>query len=299
MANQCMGVLGATSSVGKCVLSLLEQHGWQTVAFSRQRVKAEIMQKNPTVTWCQLEHEPMVKNQGKLWSGDKKITSWMYLAPIWTLPTYFDFLTIQGAQRIVVLSSTSIFTKDDSSDSEEKKVVQRLSEGEANLRAWAEQCGITWIILRPTLIYGQGRDKNISEIARFIRRFKFFPLLGRANGLRQPVHVEDVAAACFAAFLANKVVNRAYNISGGEKLTYRDMIKRVFKGLDQSPYLLTIPYWTFRLAVNTLRRLPRYRHWTVAMAERMNRDLIFDYSEAACDFGYAPRPFLLAKGDLP
>lgn len=288
-----MGVFGATSPVGKCVLSLLAQHGWQAVAFSRQRVEAETVPQNPTVTWYQPEHGFSMEK------SDKKITSWLYLAPIWTLPGYFDFLAAQGARRIVALSSTSIFTKDASSDSEEKKVAQYLAEGEANLRAWAEQRGVTWIILRPTLIYGQGRDKNITEIVRFIRRFKFFPLLGEAQGLRQPVHVEDVAAACIAAFLAGNVANRAYNISGGEIVSYREMIKRVFKVLDQPAYLLTIPHWTFRLAVNILRQLPRYRHWTVAMAERMNRDLVFDCSEASRDFGYTSRPFLLMEEDLP
>lgn len=288
-----MGVFGATSPVGKYVLSLLAQHGWQAVAFSRQRVEAETVPQNPTVTWYQPEHGFSMEK------SDKKITSWLYLAPIWTLPGYFDFLAAQGARRIVALSSTSIFTKDASSDSEEKKVAQYLAEGEANLRAWAEQRGVTWIILRPTLIYGQGRDKNITEIVRFIRRFKFFPLLGEAQGLRQPVHVEDVAAACIAAFLAGNVANRAYNISGGEIVSYREMIKRVFKVLDQPAYLLTIPHWTFRLAVNILRQLPRYRHWTVAMAERMNRDLVFDCSEASRDFGYTSRPFLLMEEDLP
>ncbi|WP_083398420.1 NAD-dependent epimerase/dehydratase family protein [Nitrosomonas communis] len=298
MADQCMGVFGATSSVGKCVLSLLEQYGWQTVAFSRKRVENEILQKNLSVTWRQLEHEFLLARMEEFGPSDQKITSWVYLAPIWTLPTYFDFLIAYGVQRIVVLSSTSIFTKDGSSDKREKEIAQHLAEGEANLRTWAEKHGIEWIILRPTLIYGQGRDKNISELARFIRRFKFFPLLGDAHGLRQPVHVKDVAAACFAAFLASKVVNQAYNISGGEKLTYREMIKRVFTALDQPPYLLTIPHWIYRLAVNILQKLPRYRHWTVAMAERMNRDLVFECDEAARDFGYSPRPFVLAKEDL-
>ncbi|MCO6428253.1 MAG: NAD(P)-dependent oxidoreductase [Nitrosomonas communis] len=299
MADQRIGVIGATSSVGKCVLPLLAQHGWQAVAFSRRQVEAEIMRQNPAVIWYQLAHELNMARMGKLPPADNNITSWLYLAPIWTLPAYFDFLTAQGAQRIVVLSSTSIFTKDDSSDSGEKKVAQHLAEGEAMLRAWAEKSDVTWIILRPTLIYGLGRDKNITEIIRFIRRFKFFPLLGSAQGLRQPVHVEDVAAACFAAFLASNVINRAYNISGAETLTYREMIKRVFKALDQPPCMLTIPHWLFRLVVNTLRQLPRYRHWTIAMAERMNRNLVFDYAEAARDFGYAPKPFLLMKEDLP
>lgn len=299
MADKCMGVFGASSSVGLCALSLLQQYGWQTVAYSRQPVAAEIKQKHPTVIWRQLEQQLTPEKLAILGLGDKEITSWLYLAPIWTLPAYFNFLAAQGAQRIVALSSTSIFTKDNSSDIGERMMAQRLVDGEANLRAWAEKRGITWIILRPTLIYGQGRDKNISEIGRFIRQFKFFPLLGNANGLRQPVHVEDVAAACLAAFLASNVVNRAYNISGGEILTYREMIKRIFEALDRPPYLLTIPHWIFKLAVLTLQQLPRYRHWTIAMAERMNRNLVFDSSEATRDFGYAPRRFLLINEDLP
>ena len=166
------------------------------------------------------------------------------------------------------MSSTSVFTKGNSSDEGEQSIAQCLAEGEAHFRAWAERNHVTWVILRPTLIYGQGRDKNITEIARFIRRFKFFPFFGCARGLRQPVHRDDVAMACFSAFFTSSVANRAYNISGGETLTYREMIERIFTALNQPPILITIPRWFFRLAVNIMRRLPRYRHWTVAMAER-------------------------------
>lgn len=296
MADQCIGVFGATSSVGECVLSLLKQHGWQAEVFSRRADQAAVRQMGPVVAWHQLGNDSAREQLG---TGDRKLTAWLYLAPIWTLPDYFDFLAAHGVQKIVALSSTSIFTKEDSSDNEEKNIAQRLAEGETSLRTWAEQHGVTWIILRPTLIYGRGRDKNISEIIRFIRRFKFFPLLGSAKGLRQPIHVEDVAAACISAFLASNVTNQAYNIGGGEILSYREMIKRIFKALNQPPYLLTIPRWIFRLAVNALRQLPRYRHWTVAMAERMNRDLVFDSSQAARDFGFTPRPLSLGKEDIP
>jgi hypothetical protein len=47
-------------------------------------------------------------------------------------------------------------------------------QGEENLKAWAESKGVEWVILLPTLIYGHGRDKNISEIIQFIRRFSDF-----------------------------------------------------------------------------------------------------------------------------
>ena len=91
-----------------------------------------------------------------------------------------------GACRVVALSSTSRFTKDDSSDPEEQAIALRLADAEARVQAWAASHGVEWVILRPTLIYGLGRDKNIAEIARFIRRFGFFPLFGKAKGLRQP-----------------------------------------------------------------------------------------------------------------
>ncbi len=220
------------------------------------------------------------------------------MAPIWVLPQYFSMLERYGACRVVALSSTSRFTKTDSSDPAENAVALRLAEGEARLRTWAENKGVEWVVLRPTLIYARGRDKNIAEIARFAGRFGFFPLLGKAMGLRQPIHAEDVAAACMAALRVPVAANRAYNISGGETLPYREMVRRVFAAMRRRPRLVTIPLVVFRMAVACLRVLPRYRYWSVAMAERMNRDLVFDHVDAARDLGFSPRPFRLAPEDV-
>jgi nucleoside-diphosphate-sugar epimerase len=181
----------------------------------------------------------------------------------------------------------------------EQATAAKLIDGETRLQAWAESRGIKWVILRPTLIYGLGRDKNISEIARFIRRFGFFSVLGEAKGLRQPIHAMDVAGACLAALQGSAASNRAYNISGGETLAYRDMVARIFMALGRLPRLLTVPLWVFRLAVTTLRCLPRYRQWSAAMAERMNHDLVFDHADAARDLDFKPRAFALAAEDLP
>jgi nucleoside-diphosphate-sugar epimerase len=232
-------------------------------------------------------------------AGEGRVSFWVCVAPIWVLPDYFGLLDAQGARRVVVLSSTSRFTKDDSTDPEEQAIALRLTDAEARVREWAESRGVEWVILRPTLIYGLGRDKNIAEIARFIRRFGFFPVFGKANGLRQPIHAEDVAGACLAALHAPCAANRAYNISGGETLTYRNMVACVFSALGRRPRLLPVPLSAFRVAVALLRCLPRYRQWSAAMAERMSRDLVFDHAEAARDLGFKPRGFVLAAGDLP
>ena len=52
-------------------------------------------------------------------------------------------------------------------------------------------------------------------------------------------------------------------------------------------------------AVACLRVVPRYRHWSSAMAERMNQDLVFDNSDAARDLRFRPRSFKLSAQDLP
>ena len=262
---------------------MLHDAGWGVVAFSRAAVQSGL-----GVAWRRL---PFTE-------GVERTPHWICLAPIWVLPGFFSFIEASGARRVVVLSSTSRFTKVGSSDSAENAVAAKLIDCEAQIQAWATSRGIELVILRPTLIYGLGRDKNISEIARFIRRFGFFPVLGQAPGLRQPIHAEDVAAACVSALRVPYAENCAYNISGGEVLTYCDMVERVFVALGRRPRLLTVPFWVFRLSVAMLRCLPRYRQWSAAMAERMNRDLVFDHSEAARDFSFKPRPFVLAEDDF-
>jgi nucleoside-diphosphate-sugar epimerase len=265
----------------------LINNGARVCAFSRQSIEPV----GDGLAWRNLS------NTG--YANTDQLDYWICVAPIWVLPEHFPLIESSGARRVVALSSTSRFTKDDSTDPEEQAIALRLAEAESRLQAWAESRGVEWIILRPTLIYGLGRDKNIAEIARFIRRFAFFPLFGKANGLRQPIHAEDVASACIGALLAPNAANRAYNISGGETLAYRDMVARVFTALGRRARSLTVPLSAFHLAVAILRHMPRYRQWSAAMAERMNHDLVFDHTEAARDFGFKPRGFALAAEDLP
>ena len=282
-----VGVLGATSLVGGGLLPLLIENGWQVAAFSRHASVAAIL---PNIAWW--------KPGNDLPDGEH-IHCWVSLAPIRVLPLYYDWLLRSGAKQIVALSSTSRFTKVDSSDPTERALAQGLAESEMRLSEWAESHGIAWTILRPTLIYGEGRDKNLSQIARLIRRFGFFPLLGEARGLRQPIHLQDLAATCVAALELPVASNRAFNLSGAESLTYREMVRRVFAAMGRRPFFVRAPLSLFRFAVATMRLMPRFRNWSPAMAERMNRDMVFDHSEAERELGFTPRAFILRAEDLP
>lgn len=284
-----VAVLGGSSLVGRAVLPMLAAGGWQALAYSRRPHAQDA--EAPAVSW---RLTPPART-----ADEATLPWWLCLAPIWVLPHYFDALEAYGARRIVALSSTSRFTKIDSSDGAENAVARQLAQAEEQVRQWAESRGIEWVILRPTLIYGFGQDKNVSEIARLIRRTSLFPLLGPAQGLRQPVHAHDVASACVAALTAPAAANKAYNLSGGETLPYRHMVARIFEALGQPVRMIGIPLVMFKIAVSLVRLLPRFRKWSPAMAERMNRDMVFDHVAARQDLDFQPRPFHLSPHDIP
>jgi uncharacterized protein YbjT (DUF2867 family) len=196
------------------------------------------------------------------------------LSPIWLLPQALPALKARGMTRLVAFSSTSRFTKQDSAEPSERAVAQALAESEAKVEAFCAVHGVAWTILRPTLIYLEGRDGNVSRLAGLIRRFKVLPLSGKGDGLRQPVHADDLAAGAIAAAQAPTARDEAYDLVGGETLTYRVMAERIYEGLGRRPLILPLPAWLFRLLLTLAK--PFYPGATATMGDRMAQDLTFD-----------------------
>ena len=211
------------------------------------------------------------------------------LSPVWLLPTALPALLKTGARRLVAVSSTSRITKASSPIAEERAVAARLADGEDAVIAACTAAGAAWTLLRPTLIYAEGEDRNVSRLAGLIDRFGVLPLAGRGEGLRQPVHAADLALAVLQALDAPDASNRTYALPGGETLSYRDMAVRIFEALGRSPHLLSLPPPLWRLGL--VLASPALPGATAAMGARMSEDLVFDASPATRDFGYAPRPF--------
>ena len=287
MDERRVGVLGARGQTGSRLVPLAAQRGWSVAAFTREPAGLRVETGTVPVSWYSLDQNDPPQLDGVIST-----------IPIWELPNHLDRIAASGARRLVVLSSTSVFTKAESPDREERDLARRLAAAEAALATGAGERGIGLTILRPTMIYGYGRDHNISSLLRFIERFGFVPVLGEGRGLRQPIHVDDVAAACIAALEASDAANRDFNLSGGETLSYREMCERLFIGLSRRPRIVTVPRWAFAAVKPLNRLLPRRLRWLIPMFERMNHDLAFDDSEARRCLGVNPRPFHLEAEDL-
>lgn len=286
-----IGVLGATSPVGSRILAQLAEEGINPIAFSRRPISSF---DDLSGQWFSFSDLNVNALKGQVGSVDV----WIIASPIWLLSDHFEMMLKLNARRIICISSTSRFTKITSASPHEERIVENLINGECAVTDWAEKNGVEWTILRPTLIYGRSTDRNLSEITKIIRRVHFFPLLGKAEGLRQPIYVDDVAKACVQAAFSDEAANMAYNISGAEQLTYREMVYRIFVAMGQTPRFLTINLLAFNAALFFFKRIPRYKNWNAEMALRMNCDMVFDHNEAKRDFGFSPRSFFLSKEDV-
>jgi nucleoside-diphosphate-sugar epimerase len=194
-----------------------------------------------------------------------------------------------SVKRVVAFSSTSVLTKRDTEVADERATIRKLTAAEQTIAAACATRNVSWTILRPTLIYAEGRDTNITPLSRLIRRFGFMPLVGGAPGLRQPVHAEDLAIGAIAAAASTAACNKFYALPGAETLPYREMVGRLFDGMRRPRRLVSVPPWLWRAMFGVAK--PLFPTANVAMGIRMMKDMTFDATPAIEDFGWKPRGF--------
>ena len=194
-------------------------------------------------------------------------------------------------ERVVVFSTSSVFSKASSPDGSENRQIADILACEMQLNALCSERGLALAVFRPTLIYGCGLDRNISLLAAWIRRLGWLPLAGQAKGLRQPVHADDLAVLAVNALMADKPVNLDSPACGGSALSYRQMVELIFDALDKPRRILSLPPRLVATLVSLARLLPRWRGVNTQMVSRQNTDLVFDDSTVKECLGYQPRPF--------
>ncbi len=279
-------VSGATSQVGRLLIPRLVHAGYRVIALSRQGAPDWSGEASAHVFWLKAD----MGDAGSLKLLPTAHTL-IHLAPLFILPERLPAFAGLGVRRVIAFSSSSKFSKAKSSVAAERAFSKRLADAEQALDAGCQALGMQWTIFRPTLIYGCGMDRNVSVIRRVIRTVRCFPLLGAGTGMRQPVHVDDLASACVAAIERPAAFGKGYELSGGETLDYRAMVTRIFQSQGIRPRFVTLPVGLFSAALRVVSFIPRYRDFNVAMAQRMNESLMYSHEEARRDLGYHPRPF--------
>jgi nucleoside-diphosphate-sugar epimerase len=262
-------VFGASGPVGRRLLPRLSAH--QTIPVSR----------TPRDGWI----------RGDLGGADvhwPQANAAISLGPLDAFAGWLERHPELPLRRVIALSSMSAASKQASVVPHERELSARLRASETVLTRCAGERGIALTIFRPTLIYGDGTDRSLAPIARFVRRWHLLPLPLGATGLRQPVHADDLAIAAAAAFDQPATFGKTYEMGGGERLTFVALLRRLREATPAWSILVPIPLAALRtMALVEPRNAP-----TRGAIARLKTDLVADIAPARLDFGYTPRSFV-------
>ena len=270
---------GASSQVGVFVIPRLVNAGFRVLAVSRKGKPGGVPSFD-RVEWLNVDE------------ALGAVESCQYLLSAGPLDLALTFLSSsKHFQKAVVFSSSSVETKQRSANRAERSQIRDMLVLESKLKSVADDLGSKLMIFRPTLIYGCGLDTNISRLAAWISRFGFMPVNGKAAGLRQPVHADDLAMAAVTAMLSEEDLPRVMNLCGGETLSYSDMVCKIFTSFGKPARLVSLPQWLFVLLVKIAGMFRSGGDINGEMVRRQRVDLVFDDQQARQLLKYDPRSF--------
>ena len=152
------------------------------------------------------------------------------------------------------------------------------------------ESGLAWTIVRPTMIYGTGRDRNIARLIRFVERSPVVPVIA-PGALQQPVHVEDVASAIVSCLSTPQTIGRVYNLSGRDPLPFESLVRETVRATRRRRVILRLPFRPVREVVRLYNAVASKPRITLEQLLRLQEDKAFDHTAAREDFGFSPRSF--------
>jgi len=111
--------------------------------------------------------------------------------------------------------------------------------GKAILERDVVESGLSYSIIRPTIVFGGEPNVFINNIAWMLRRFPVFGLFGMGRERVTPVHVRDVARICVDA--GARTDDSVIDAVGPDTFTYRDLVTAIARGLGLRRLVVPMP----------------------------------------------------------
>ena len=195
-----------------------------------------------------------------------------------------------GVDNYILVHTTGIYSKYKAAGEEYRQIEIKLR----NLvdRYNRKERRIAMTILRPTMIYGDLNDKNVSTFIKMVDKLRILPTVNGAHYDLQPVWCGDLGKAYFDVIMKWEVTkNKEYILSGGAPIELRKMFDIMAKELHVKNIFVSCPFpiayvgaWIIYLA--SMKKIDMREK-----VQRLVEPRAFDHDTATKDFGYNPVPF--------
>jgi uncharacterized protein YbjT (DUF2867 family) len=111
--------------------------------------------------------------------------------------------------------------------------------GKAHVEQALAAADVPYAIVRPTWIFGGGRDILANNIAWILRHMPIFVVPGDGRYLVQPVHVDDLAHICLRAALGRR--DEVTDAAGPDTMPFEDLVRAIRHALGRNVPIVHAP----------------------------------------------------------
>jgi uncharacterized protein YbjT (DUF2867 family) len=166
--------------------------------------------------------------------------------------TLFKAAREAGVRRVVHVSITN--------PSEDSPL--EYFRGKAQLERALCESGLSYAILRPTVLFGK-EDILINNIAWMLRRLPVFGVFGDGRYRLQPIYVDDLAKLAVEQGLSGD--NITLNAIGRETFTFRELVQTVGAIISTRRPIISTP--------------PRLGYWVGSLIGKLMGDVTITWEE--------------------
>ena len=111
-------------------------------------------------------------------------------------------------------------------------------QGKAQVEALLAQSGVSYAVVRPTLVVGE-HDILVNNIAWFLRRFPLFAMPGSGAYRLQPVTLHDTGEIIADAAVATE--DMTVDAAGPDIVTFEELVKQIGAAVGRMPRVVHLP----------------------------------------------------------
>ncbi|MDC3411843.1 SDR family oxidoreductase [Terrihalobacillus insolitus] len=190
-------------------------------------------------------------------------------------------------KRALLVHTTGIYSEFKYASEGYKKIEQKVKELKNDTK-----CLTKITILRPSMIYGDLCDRNMSKFIKMIDKLRIMPVINGGNSFIQPVNARDLGKAFFTLLMSPVESDRdAYDLSGESPIRMIDAFKLISKELNKKTVFISVPLSLGVQIARVIKTLTLGRIDYIERVQRMGEDRNYSHDSATSDFGYNPMTF--------
>lgn len=192
-----------------------------------------------------------------------------------------------NVKRVILVHTTGIYSQ----FKEAAQKYNKIEEKVFNLSS-DSNCPTKVTILRPTMIYGDICDSNMSKFIKMIDKLRVIPVIDNGKSLIQPVNARDLGKAYFTVLMnPDKTQGKSYDLSGERPLKMIEVLQIISDNLHKKTLFISVPLdlGVFFARVAKVATIGKIDY--VEKVQRMAENRSFIHINAKKDFNFTPITF--------